>query len=259
MIVVWIILLIFSLVCEGNITGYETRFPDSAEVEQAELIVYAGATLKEEANISRLIEIHRGIVEQKKLNEAEAGDGMLNFTLRYRLKNGKTLVRHYLLPFDGQKPDYENSSLSQLQDLSNVPEAILSRHEMQVEVKPENIEYCEIIFVSRWDEEKAMSTSESIRLSAEEAVDLYWNALLPDMEEGKLGRVYFYNYGIGEESSDTTVTMSLSRKGKASDFRYDWKDFGVQLDSERTIAWLAEHLHHEVQPYPEEAYAYGKG
>ena len=259
MIVVWIILLIFSLVCEGNITGYETRFPDSAEVEQAELIVYAGATLKEEANISRLIEIHRGIVEQKKLNEAEAGDGMLNFTLRYRLKNGKTLVRHYLLPFDGQKPDYEDSSLSQLQDLSNVPEAILSRHEMQVEVKPENIEYCEIIFVSRWDEEKAMSTSESIRLSAEEAVDLYRNALLPDMEEGKLGRVYFYNYGIGEESSDTTVTMSLSRKGKASDFRYDWKDFSVQLDSERTIAWLAENLHHEVQPYPEEAYAYGKG
>ena len=258
MIVVWIILLIFSLVCEGNITGYETRFPDPADVEQAELIVYSGATLKEEANISRLVEIHRGIVEQKKLNEAEAGDGMLNFTLRYRLKNGKTLVRHYLLPFDGQKPDYEDSSLSQLQDLSNVPEAILSRHEMQVEVKPENIEYCEI-FVSRWDEEKEMSTSESIRLSAEEAVDLYWNALLPDMEEGKLGRVYFYNYGIAEESSDTTVTMSLSRKGKASDFRYDWKDFGVQLDSERTIAWLAENLHHEVQPYPEEAYAYGKG
>ena len=264
MIVVWCILLIFALVCEGNITGYETRFPDPTDVEQAELIVYSGATLKEAANISRLIDIHRGIVEQKKLNEAEAGDSMMNITLRYRLKNGKTQMRHYLLPNTGQKPDVEDSSLSLLQDLSNVPEAILSRHEMQVEVKPENIEYCEM-FVVRWDEEKAVTSSESIRLSAEEANDLYWNALLPDMEEGKLGRVYFFNYGTGEESSDTTVSMSLSLKGKNAAFRYDWKDFSVQLDSERTIAWLSEHLQHEVKPYPAEqlypegAIIYGKG
>ena len=47
--------------------------------------------------------------------------------------------------------------------------------------------------------------------------------------------------------------------GKNYAFRYDWKDFTVQLDSERTIAWLAEHLKLDVQPYPEEAYAYGKG
>ena len=258
MIVVWIILLMFALVCEGNITGYETRFPNPAEVEQAELIVYSGATLKEEANIARLIEIHKGIVEEKKLNEASAEEG-LNLTIRYRLKNGKTQMRYYLLPYNGQKPDhYEDSSLGLLQDLSNVPEAILSRHEMQVEVKPENIDYCEV-HVTRWDEEKAVTTGESILLSGEEANDLYRNALLPDMEEGKLGRVYFYNYGNGYDSSDTTVMMSLYIRGQTAAVRYDWKDFSVQLDSERTIAWLAEHLQLEVQPYPEVAYAYGKG
>ena len=257
MIVVWIVLLIFSLVCEGNVTGYETRFPDPAEVEQAEVLIYSGAMLKEEANISRLVEIHKGIVEQKKLNEAETAGQGLNFALRYRLKNGKTVVRNYRLPFNGQKPDYEGSSLSLLQDLCNVPEAILSRHEMMVEVKPENVEYSEIYFF-RWDKEKETTIGESIKLTGEEAADLYWNALLPDMQEGKLGREYFYEQA--DERSNASVTISLSLKGQPKyAFRYDWKDFSIQLDSERTIAWLAEHLQLEVQPYPEEAYSYGKG
>ena len=256
MVVVWCVLLICSLVCEGNITGYETRFPDPEEVEQAELSIYSPSMLKEEANIARLIEIHRDIVEQKKLNEA--ADKKLWITLRYMLKNGKTMVRSYALPYDGQKPDYEDSSLSLLQDLSNVPEAILSRHEMQVEVKPENIEYCEV-FVSRWDEEMGGLNGETFRLSAETASNLYWNALLPDMEEGRLGRDYFYDSEIDDLRSDTSISMSLSLKDNNRAMMYDWKDFSVQLDSERTIAWLAENLQLTVQPYPEEALVYGKG
>ena len=255
MVVVWCILLIFSLVCEGNITGYETRFPDPGEIEKAELSVYAPSTLKEEANIASLIEIHRGIVEQKKLNEA--ADKKLWITLRYMLKNGKTMVRNYALPYDGQKPDYEDSSLSLLQDLSNVPEAILSRHEMQVEVKPENIEYCEVL-TYHWDEEMGGLNGETIRLSAETASNLYWNALLPDMEEGRLGRDYFYDSEIDDLRSDTSVSMSLSLKDNNRAMMYDWKDFSVQLDSERTIAWLAKNLQLAVQPYPEEAYTYPK-
>ena len=256
MIVVWCVLLIFTLVCESNIIGYETHFPDADEVEQAEISVYMSSTVKEETNIARLLDIHKGIVEQKKLNEA--ADSKLSVTLRYVLKNGKTMVRNYALPFDGYEPDYEDSSLSLLQDLSNVPEAILSRHEMQVEVKPENIEQCEV-YALRWETEKDAMSGEDIQLTKEEAYDLYWNALLPDMQDGKLGRIYFYDYNRAEERSNTNVTMSLRMDGKNYAFRYDWKDFTVQLDSERTIAWLAEHLKLDVQPYPEEAYAYGKG
>ena len=257
MTVVWIILLIFALVCEGNITGYETRFPDPNEVQQAELGVYTPSTLKEAANIAGLIDIHRGIVEQKELNEA-AGKS-LYVTIRYILKNGKTMARQYALPYDGQKPDYDGSSLSLLQDLSNVPEAILSRHEMQVEMKPENIELCEVYTVY-WDTENAVMNGQSIRLSGEQAVELYRNALLPDMEEGKLGRIYYYDLSPENGRSDTSISMSLSLAGAPkSAFRYDWKDFSVQLDSERTVAWLAEHLQLEVQPYPEEAYVNGYG
>ena len=253
MVVVWCILLIFSLVCEGNITGYETRYPNPGEIEKAEMSVYSTSALKEEANIARLLEIHRGIVEQKKLNEA--ADKKLWVTLRYVLKNGKTMVRNYALPYDGQKPEYDDSSMSLLQDLSNVPEAILSRHEMLVEVKPENIEYSEV-HVARWDAEREVMNGEGIMLSREQANDLYWNALLPDMEEGRLGRDYFYDYG--DLRSDTSVSISLSLVGKEYAFRYDWKDFSVQLDSERTIAWLAKNLQLAVQPYPEEAYTHPK-
>ena len=214
------------------------------------------STVREEANVARLLEIHKGIVEQKELNEA--ADSKLSVTLRYVLKNGKTMVRNYALPFDGYEPDYEDSSLSLLQDLSNVPEAILSRHEMQVEVKPENIEQCEVYALS-WETEKDAMSGKDIQLSKEEACDLYWNAMLPDMQEGKLGRIYFYDFSGSEERSNTNVTMSLRLSGNNYAFRYDWKEFTVQLDSERTIAWLAEHLKLDVQPYPEEAYAYGKG
>jgi hypothetical protein len=54
------------------------------------------------------------------------------------------------------------------------------------------------------------------------------------------------------------VSISLSLVGKEYAFRYDWKDFSVQLDSERTIAWLAKNLQLAVQPYPEEAYTHPK-
>ena len=252
LLAVWAVLLVFFAVSEGNLSGYETRLPEERQIEKAELIVYQNSTLEEKENITELLDIHKSIIEQKKSIENTDGFNEIVVTIRYSLANGKTMARHYSFSQDGLEKGEEDSVISRLQALYNSPEAILSRHEPKIEIIPENIDYCEVSTIRKDEERNLIMAGETVRLSWDEAYDLYQNALLPDMQSGNLGRAFF-NYAYTENLSDTSIFIQLKSTGKNYVSRvYDYMSFDVQLDSEQTIAWLAEHLDLKVQPYPAE-------
>ena len=255
LLAVWAVLLVFFAVSEGNLSGYETRLPEESQIEKAELIVYQNSALEEKENIAQLLDIHKSIIEQKKAIENTDGFNKIGVTIRYSLSNGKTMARHYSFysfSQDGLEKGEDDSVISRLQTLYNSPEAILSRHEPKIEIIPEHIDYCEVSTIRKDEERNLIMSGETVRLSWDDAYDLYQNALLPDMQSGNLGRAFF-NFAYTENLSDTSIFIQLKSTEKNYVNRvYDYMSFDVQLDSEMTIAWLAEHLGLEVQPYPAE-------
>lgn len=62
----------------------------------------------------------------------------------------------------------------------------------------------------------AQGEPESLELSGAEAAELYWNCILPDMQDGNIGLVWYA--GAGAENSevyDCRVSMELVKRGAA--------------------------------------------
>ena len=98
-------------------------------------------------------------------------------------------------------------------------------------------------------------------LTAEQARDLYLNGILPDMEEGRIGRMKFFEKD--DRLSDTSISLELSAAeenflgGGTSPVparRFYSPYFSVDLDSVHTIAWLKENAGLEVMPYTRPSY-----
>ena len=79
------------------------------------------------------------------------------------------------------------------------------------------------------------------------------------MEAGHAGRFYIYD-SANTQRSDTSFYLNLSDVDKsavigyATSSRYwSYENIDIHLDSERTIAWLKNHLGLEVKPYESKA------
>ena len=105
------------LVVGFDLTGYETRIPDPASVEQVRVTGLPSApydsagnmdvTLDGPAAIEEVVDLHRAAVEHRSVDSATGSStpstGRWNFTLRYTLKNGRTISREYTV--EGQAAD----------------------------------------------------------------------------------------------------------------------------------------------------------
>ena len=246
LIITWAILLVFSAFCEADCTGYEKRLPSAEEVESVSVGAYGMSELREAQNIADAVAIHRDIIahkdeQEKKLDSSYAT--IINY--EYHLKNGRTLRRTYRLA-SGEQERQEKGDLWQMQELLNRPEAILDRvREENGGLTPESIDRASVY----------------TRVYDEQARDLYLKGILPDMEEGRIGRMKFFEKD--DRLSDTSISLELSAAeenflgGGTSPVparRFYSPYFSVDLDSVHTIAWLKENAGLEVMPYTRPSY-----
>ena len=261
LIITWAILLVFSAFCEADLIGYEKRLPSAEEVESVSVGAYGMSELREAQNIADAVAIHRDIIahkdeQEKKLDSSYA----TTINYEYHLKNGRTLRRTYRLA-SGEQERQEKGDLWQMQELLNRPEAILDRvREENGGLTPESIDRASV-YTRVYDERTRYETEKDLVLTAEQARDLYLNGILPDMEEGRIGRMKFFEKD--DRLSDTSISLELSAAeenflgGGTSPVparRFYSPYFSVDLDSVHTIAWLKENAGLEVMPYTRPSY-----
>jgi hypothetical protein len=231
------------------------------EVESVTVGAYGMSELREAQNIADAVAIHRDIIahkdeQEKKLDSSYAT--VINY--EYHLKNGRTLRRTYRLA-SGEEERQEKGDLWQMQELLNRPEAILDRvREENGGLTPESIDRASV-YTRVYDERTRYETEKDLVLTAEQARDLYLNGILPDMEEGRIGRMKFFEKD--DRLSDTSISLELSAAeenflgGGTSPIparRFYSPYFSVDLDSVHTIAWLKENAGLEVMPYTRPSY-----
>ena len=93
--------------------------------------------------------------------------------------------------------------------------------------------------------EEQRTQYETLSLSAEEALDFYQNAVLPDLERGTLGRKFLLADGRGK---DLQSNVEFHLELLLDDHTHDGLYLTIGMDSEACLAWLAEHTELPVFP-----------
>ena len=216
-----------------DVFGYVHRVPDPAEVEHAEFKVFQdlNAKLTDADVIAELTDIHRELIE---VQEPDLYGGV-DLQVTYHLKNGRSLMRSYSVPDDGS----EDGPAQRLIRLASDSEVFDAGQEPLHEVTGSVIEYAEI----SWNEPAPGDPYEAFysgayvnrQFSEKEALDLFENGILPDLEAGVFPHTF--NGRTLTLPSDALIRYQLY-----------WEDTGSQNlnyqltpDCTHTLAWLAAH------------------
>lgn len=249
------ILAAAGLLCEFDVLGYETRVPEADEVES----IYCFLTsdnIKQEQNIQDFIALHRQIIAGKAENEAGGGERM-ELLISYQLKNGSRLRRTYALDASQEAANDENSDIRKWQTIMNSDEVRGYRTCFDIPVSRETIGNC---YVSKYIDNGADGGwNQDIILTPEQALALYFECIVPDIEDGRLGEFFVAeDEEYYERKTDTTVTIETidrSWTGQSDKNCYNSISFNVQTDSARCIEWLKANtgITPEALRKPEEA------
>lgn len=239
--VLWALLTCLLFVVELDATGFERRVPAADEVRSVGVSTYTSGgqmVLREPENVELALELHQRLVDEKELYEAAQMAGLplpdtwetVNFT--YTLADGSRLLRRYKAAAAVSAEDIEL-----LETIANLPEGLLSRKLPDVEPSVRNIAYASI----SWAVPDGDATSvESLELTAEEALELYRECILPDMREAKIGLIWFTG-GEVSEAYDCCISLELSHFSPTEGEVYETFYTYATVYSERTNAWLLEH------------------
>lgn len=226
--------------------GYERYIPDRDSVRSAELMHNA---YMESESIDEIIRLQRQIIAGKKQNEQ--AELTTSVKIKYTLDSGRTIVRVYGVDCSADACNDPASDIRAAEYVLNLQEAIDNRTRTDIPITEETVisfsvdSYC---YSEDYD-----YTHKSVQLTAAQAVEFYEQCMLPDINEGKLGREWC---AMGDEYYDTcsNVNISVSLKNMDPDkdqpnaFKWDYLYIQLTMDAERTVAWLEENTDIEVLP-----------
>lgn len=238
------------LCCKLDLFGYERRVPDAANVASVSVNVSGEmAKLTEPDNIASAIALHKSIVSHEDLHTAY-GVSSTNMRLVYVLKDGSVFTRSYTVRSDASQGADANSDILKLQALINTHEAIMSRKATTVPVTASNISSCHI---SYYDE--AAESYVSVTIPYSDAVKLYQNCIVPDIDSGALGRVWLITEGTDYDRTVYALQIDINlydnsvvrTHGSGYDGKY-YDSFYTTLttDAVNTLAWIKANTN--IQP-----------
>jgi ABC-2 type transport system permease protein len=237
------------LCCRFDIFGYEKHVPDAAQVKSV-TIQTAGDTveLSDPDNVAAAVALHSDIAANKE-KYARSDETIYSITIRYKLENGKTMVRSYDLSGSFGNAGDPASGAGKLQALINTNEAISSRKTLTLPVTVKNIRYCNISYY-----DKTIGGYTDVSLTPEQAVQFYTECVLPDIDDGALGRIWLDTYGSDYESKVYALTVNMDLYDSAVESAADQSAAGTKasvigttdqlffttltVDASRTLAWI---------------------
>ena len=245
--IVWAVLLLGVAVVEFDLTCYERRVPETEEIQSVALI-NDGTVTADAESIELTRKIHQTAIDNEEHNRQTDAAGFIH--IRYELKDGSSLSRSYEV--DNSRDWVDNSGRSEYalcRELYLLPQ----NKELMMkagEIKAENVIFCDIEQLLPKSDEFSLNY-EQLRLSPQQAEELYTQCILPDTQDSMLGTRWFY---MDEEAYETRSDTSLYihvESGEGPEYGPYVFSVNITLDAERTLVWLEENLDIEVKPYLE--------
>lgn len=246
LIVVWAVFLLGVVVAELDLTGYERRVPETEEI-QSVVLVNDGRVTEDAESIKLTRKIHQTAIDNEEHNRQAEGRSFVH--IRYELKDGSSLSRSYWVDGSLEWIENGNSEFALCRELYMLPQ----NKELMMkagEIKAENVIFCDIEQLLPKSDEFSLNY-EQLRLSPQQAEELYTQCILPDTQDSMLGTRWFY---MDEEAYETRSDTSLYihvESGEGPEYGPYVFSVEITLDAERSIAWLEENLGIEVKPYLE--------
>ena len=201
--------------------------------------------------IAEVLELHREILDRKDETEAlcRKSDYKPMLSIVYTLENGRKIRREYRIPVTEANYKDPDSLICKYDVLNNTPEMILSRDLPQTEITEQSIENCVVYYCT----EEMDGRTERIEPTSKEAVKLWQNAILLDLQAGNLGQNYYANnfhptidepVVKAEYYSEVSVEFQL----RTEDDHWEYSYFNISDTAVHTKAALME------MGVPEEAF-----
>lgn len=239
-------LLIIALICafDFDVFGFEKKIPEADAVSNVTISGgFEVITLDEAENIESVIDLHKSIVSNKAEYEKQqyTNSGPLFpetiLYIEYELNNGKLLNRRYTI----------NNTIADdyvvLNEIINCDEAVLDRKNTNNPVTTKNFSYGTIQYYDISSEEHKI-----YELNSEEAVELYSNCIVPDIENRGLGNIWLdpqYSKVNGLSYSqavyDCTISIELVAREATAEYAYEAFYTTVTIDALNTLDWLSSH------------------
>ena len=237
---------------ELDVTGYETRVPETAQMESA-AFGYDVKRITQPESLAAFVDFHRGLIDHKAENEAARRRAYTTIPLYYTMKDGKTFTRLYRIPKDERAQTDPDSDLAAWQELCNLPELVLRRTRADRPFEADEVRCATVELQSK---DKGGWAYSSIALTSEEAAQLFEEGVWPDAREGNIGRWYAYvSDETRAEQSNVEITLELAGESEDAPLHVyaengivhtyrdgDYYRFTVLMSSGRTIRWLEENL-----------------
>ncbi len=246
LLIVWAVLLLGVAVIEFDLTGYERRVPETDDIESV-VIINDGRVTEDAESIKLTRKIHQTAIDNEEHNRQAESTSIIY--IRYELKDGSSLGRSYWVDGSLEWIENGNSEFALCRELYMLPQ----NKELMMkagEIKAENVIFCDIEQLLPKSDEFSLNY-EQLRLSPQQAEELYTQCILPDTRDSMLGTRWFY---MDEEAYETRSDTSLYihvESGEGPEYGPYVFSVDITLDAERTLAWLEENLDIEVKPYLE--------
>jgi hypothetical protein len=189
-------------------------------------------------------------VENKAHHEAAGSNWniMRNWVrIYYHMENGSIMSRAYTLSASDEEINDPGSDIMVLNDIFNSQEAIRSRKETEIPVNELTITNASVYASTITDNNAAGEgeleqtvTQVTYQLTDKEAMELYYDCILPDIADGTLGRVWLVqNDDYYSTVYDCHIEISLAMRNPDGTYSNEYFYTVPTVDSVRTNDWLS--------------------
>lgn len=237
-----VVVIALMLAVRFDAFGYERRVPEAEKVDSVfASINNQSVDLTEPEHIEMLRSLHSSVVEEHREYENE---NTANLYISYSLKNGRQINRRY---------EVGGNTLQQVEDFLNQKDILMQRNSFSFPITPANVNFAYA------DIEKADGEYVTVDLTPRQAAEFYNDCLLPDLNDGVLGKARLYTYPVAVTDPDVNAgarfTLYISADSDDSDDKDIYRNEKVYQfgpEARRCAAFLdklSETAGYEVSSY----------
>ena len=236
------VIIVLTLGAELDVTGYERRTPDPADVESV-CLTYYGTEMKirQPENTAGIVSFHEEVIAQKDENEGAEDTQWLS--IEYTLRSGKEMKRVYNIADDAENKVDPDSNVRRLAAVLNTQEAVDYRIDFAHgrAVTPSDVDYA--VISGGYMDEDGEWKNVSAELTADEAARFYNECVVPDSKDSHMGYMWTV---LDEEYFDTESYLGFDLqlrmvRGSIYDFTgMDSTYITIPIDAARCTAWIEE-------------------
>lgn len=230
-----VLCVVFAFVCVTDLFDLSSQLPDADDIQ---MIICngegGGYNIKERSDIEGILKVNKAIIADRDKYEDLDDTGLEKtgyISLRYKLKDGRTVNRGYTVLLDDNYKAYYKvlGSVSIVKDLFTPEIAVTTQN----------------VYSASFEYPSDTGEMNSIALTPEQAVDFYENALMKDIESGaKKPHIPDLGNAADSEFPDSYVYIELVTAPEAAtdDETYDSLTVTIDADCTYCIAWVKANL-----------------